>query len=245
MNPSTPTLPEAQKRALIKEMNSIRWWHHIPLPPLGPGVVTPGTEPTPEMRMEYLHLPESFAGQNVLDIGAWDGKFSFLAEARGAKYVVAADVWEDSGSSSHTGLRPNLTGLQFAHSVLESHVRIERESVYNLDQILAYASMDTVLFFGVLYHLVHPMLALKQIARVLKPGGLLILETATAYLHMHEPVWQFAPDGWDGDETNVWYPNRSAMEGALRKAGFCAIQHVGGTGGGERGRDCWHARRKA
>ena len=32
-----------------------------------------------------LHLPESLAGQSVLDVGCWDGFYSFDAERRGAR----------------------------------------------------------------------------------------------------------------------------------------------------------------
>ena len=34
---------------------------------------------------------DRFAGRSVLDIGAFDGFYSFLAEARGARRVVAVD----------------------------------------------------------------------------------------------------------------------------------------------------------
>ena len=34
---------------------------------------------------------DRFAGRSVLDVGAFDGFYSFLAEARGARRVVAVD----------------------------------------------------------------------------------------------------------------------------------------------------------
>jgi predicted RNA methylase len=34
---------------------------------------------------------DRFAGRSVLDVGAFDGSYSFLAEARGARRVVAVD----------------------------------------------------------------------------------------------------------------------------------------------------------
>src|SRR5215217_1631087 len=58
------------------------WWHSIDL---GLGVVTPGGK-SPEFlagELESLHLP-SLHGKSVLDIGAWDGFYSFAAEQRGA-----------------------------------------------------------------------------------------------------------------------------------------------------------------
>lgn len=65
------------------------WWHSIDL---GHGVVTPGYNDADYMRrvLDALRLP-SLEGQSVLDIGAWDGYFSFEAERRGARPVVALD----------------------------------------------------------------------------------------------------------------------------------------------------------
>ena len=36
-------------------------------------------------------LPEDFGGMSVLDVGTFDGFYAFLAEARGARRVVAVD----------------------------------------------------------------------------------------------------------------------------------------------------------
>ena len=46
-------------------------------------------------------LPEDFSGMSVLDVGTFDGFYAFLAEARGARRVVAVDneqykVWVKS-----------------------------------------------------------------------------------------------------------------------------------------------------
>ena len=70
-----------------------RWWHSLDL---GKGVVTRGFK-TPEclrQELESLRLP-NLQDKLVLDIGAWDGFYSFEAERRGAKRVVALDhyVW--------------------------------------------------------------------------------------------------------------------------------------------------------
>ncbi len=56
----------------------ISWYHSIDL---GNGIVTPGNPP--DERMIEAGLPR-LRGQTVLDIGAWDGYWSFLAEKRQA-----------------------------------------------------------------------------------------------------------------------------------------------------------------
>src|SRR5947209_8231120 len=67
------------------------WWHSIDL---GNGVVTPGHKPASVMNeeLEALALPD-LRGKAVLDVGAWDGFFSFAAERLGARRVVALDYY--------------------------------------------------------------------------------------------------------------------------------------------------------
>ena len=66
--------------------------------------MTRGVDDTP-LRLARLDLPLSLAGESVLDIGAWDGFFSFEAERRGASRVVAADYysWHGTGWGTGTG----------------------------------------------------------------------------------------------------------------------------------------------
>jgi len=65
------------------------WFHSIDV---GHGMVTPGQKPAPVLAAEWeqMHLPP-LQGKSVLDIGAWDGYFSFRAEREGAAEVVALD----------------------------------------------------------------------------------------------------------------------------------------------------------
>ena len=65
------------------------WWHSIDL---GDGLLTPGGKNAALLRREWeaMKVPD-LAGRSVLDIGAWDGYFSFQAERLGAREVVARD----------------------------------------------------------------------------------------------------------------------------------------------------------
>jgi hypothetical protein len=69
------------------------WWHSIDL---GSGVITPGAQPHEflKARLRSLRLPDVH-GKTVLDIGAYDGFYSFAVERLGAARVVALDhyVW--------------------------------------------------------------------------------------------------------------------------------------------------------
>lgn len=88
MNQQTAATP-----ALRDEIAAVGfWWHSIDLA----GVVTPGGKSAARLAQEWaaMDVPD-LTGKSVLDIGAWDGYFSFRAEQAGAREVVALDhyVW--------------------------------------------------------------------------------------------------------------------------------------------------------
>ena len=63
------------------------WFHTFAL---APGIYTPGIARDHGYRLAVLGA-DRFTGRSVLDVGAFDGFYSFLAEARGARRVVAVD----------------------------------------------------------------------------------------------------------------------------------------------------------
>ena len=69
---------------LQAQADAIAWFHSIDL---GQGVRTYGLS---ELALPPEQLPD-FTGRSVLDIGAWDGYYSYLAERHGASRVVALD----------------------------------------------------------------------------------------------------------------------------------------------------------
>jgi tRNA (mo5U34)-methyltransferase len=202
---------------LRAEVDEIVWWHTIDL---GNGIVTPGRDETP-VRWPLLGLPESLAGLSVLDVGAWDGFYSFEAERRGAARVVAADeyAWRNLG----TGRR----GFDCAHQALDSKVEAREVDVLALSPDTAGGTFDLVLVLGVLYHLRDPITALERVASV--TADRLVLETHVDLLGVRRPAAAFYP-GTElyGDATNWWGPNLSAVLGMLRVAGFddATVVHV-------------------
>jgi tRNA (mo5U34)-methyltransferase len=195
--------------ALRAEVDEIAWWHTIDL---GNGIVTPGRDETPA-RWPLLGLPDSLAGLSVLDIGAWDGFYSFEAERRGAPRVVAADqyAWNHLG----TGRR----GFDCAHRALDSKVETREVDVLELSPDTAGGTFDLVLFLGVLYHLRDPIRALERVASV--TGDRLVLETHVDLLGGRAPAAAFYPGPeLYGDATNWWGPNVPALLGMLMATGF-------------------------
>jgi tRNA (mo5U34)-methyltransferase len=81
-----------------------------------------------------FQLPEDLSGKRVLDIGCWDGFYSFESERRGAD-VVAVDCWWPENY---------LCG----RALLGSHVEFHELSVYEVTRERL-GSFDIVLFSGV------------------------------------------------------------------------------------------------
>jgi tRNA (mo5U34)-methyltransferase len=185
---------------------------------LGGGVVTAGVDDTPQ-RLARLNLPESLAGQTVLDIGAWDGFFSFECERRGAARVVAADYY--SWSAEGWGTK---AGFQLAREVLGSKVEDVDIDVMDVSP-QRLGTFDLVLFLGVLYHLRHPLLALERVASV--THNMLILETVVDMVGYRRPAAAFYPSTeLNNDPTNWWGPNVPAVRGMLESVGFQRVDMV-------------------
>ena len=56
-------------------------------------------------------------------------------------------------------------------------------------------SLDVVLCNDVLQYVFDPPAAMREMHRVLKPGGQLILSTRGQYPEHHDELWRFLPDG--------------------------------------------------
>jgi tRNA (mo5U34)-methyltransferase len=209
---------QVETDSLRQQVESIRWYHTIDL---GRGVVTKGVDDTPA-RLRRIDLPASLEGQSVLDIGAWDGFFSFEAERRGASRVVAADHYAWHGLGWGTGR--GKAGFDLARTVLGSRVEDMPVDVMDLSPERV-GTFDVVLFLGVLYHLPHPLLALERVASVTR--GLLILETVVDMIGFSRPAVAFYPDReLNDDPTNWWGPNVPAVHAMLRAVGFDRIKTV-------------------
>ncbi len=219
-----PQITADEARARISKVEY--WYHRIEV---FPGIVTPGMGDSEAHRQRFdaLGMPQDATGMRVLDIGCADGYFSFLMEKRGADEVVAID-YRDAKSS----------GFSVAQEMLASKVTYHVENVYDLTPE-KYGRFDLVLFFGVLYHLRNPLLALDRIRQIMNPGGLLfvesqIIDTATlmpdgTFKALNDlspalsaiPLWQFySRDSLHKDATTKWAPNITGLRQVVEEAQF-------------------------
>jgi tRNA (mo5U34)-methyltransferase len=227
---------------------SIPWFHSIDLGP----ITTPGRKSPAQLahELQRLRLPE-LAGKSVLDIGAFDGFYSFESERRGAARVVALDhyVWSldltrtdaewrqlreqgivpppaDQSAHWRPDELPGKRGYDTAHQVLSSRVETVVDDFMTMD-LTGLGTFDVVLYLGVLYHIENPLQALRRLASV--TAGVAIIETEAVEFQLagRARLCEFFEGGeLNHDTSNWWAPNRSALEGMCRSAGFREVQVV-------------------
>jgi tRNA (mo5U34)-methyltransferase len=191
------------------EFNRTGWWHSIDL---GNGLITPGVHRIAELRDNYARfgLPDEMRGMRLLDIGCWDGFYSFESERRGAE-VVSVDCW-----------RPEK--FFEAHRALNSKIRFHENSVYELSP-QQLGTFDVVLFLGVLYHLRHPLLALERVCELTRHTAVIESHVIDNALNTPRPVMEFYEiDELGGQYDNWWGPNTQCLEQMIRSAGFVETQ---------------------
>ena len=233
---------------LRKRVQDINWHHAIDL---GNGIVTPGLSGKGTVSEKYI---PDVAGRSVLDIGAWDGYFSFLAERRGASRVVALDhyAWcvdlearaEYWHTCRHYGRMPDLTkdetefwrgeempgraGFDLAKEALDSKVEpyVGDFMKADLDEL---GTFDVVLYLGVLYHMKEPLTAVERVRKV--TSGVAVIETEGVWVPGldDESLLAFYPGDELSEDFGNWYaPTEAGLHGLCRAAGFSRVETKAG-----------------
>jgi tRNA (mo5U34)-methyltransferase len=175
---------------------------------LAPGVYTPGANDV-EFLLAQAAIPD-ISGATVLDIGTTNGGLAFEMERRGAAHVVAVDIYDG-----------NWFGFDAIKTFLKSKVEYHCASVYELPRVFA-SPFDIVAFWGVLYHLRHPLLALDAIRTVTR-GSVMIetavfdhaareVETPTLYFHRYDDL--------NKDGSNWFEPTVKALTDMCESSGL-------------------------
>jgi tRNA (mo5U34)-methyltransferase len=209
-----------ESRRQIERLSRLGWYHSIELPD---GAVIEGHQSLDQLRrrLRQFPIPEDLRGKRVLDIGAWDGWFSFEMERRGAE-VMALDSARN-------------TRLLEARSLLGSRIEYQigdicRTTAKDL------GTFDIVLFLGVLYHVKHPVMALENVCGMCRDmaciesfvtDGAATERTAVPSMEFYETTeLRGQLDNWVG-------PNVACLMAFCRTAGFARVDFAGALG--ERG----------
>ena len=155
---------------LQKKIDAIAWYHEFDF---GDGLKAVSKTPDVDghrvvwvgIRAELDRI--DFAGKRVLEIGCWDGYWSFYAERRGAAEVLATDDISQNWANGQ--------GLPLARELLKSSIAIDQHrSVYDIAALNR--RFDIILCLGVYYHLIDPFHAFSQLRHCCHDGTLLVLE---------------------------------------------------------------------
>jgi tRNA (mo5U34)-methyltransferase len=260
------TLLVADRSELAQRIRDQTWFHCVDL---GDGLVTDGVAMPNNALMAPGAIPP-VAGKTVLDIGAWDGKYSFEAERAGASRVVALDhfVWrldpigrdeyirrcEDEGLMPdpemidagflHADATPGKDGFDLLHEYLNSEVEAVVDDFMTMD-LETLGTFDISFYFGVLYHMIDPLRALHRLRKVTREVA--VIETASVVVpeYPHEALLFFyAGNDLHSDYGNWFAPTEHALHAMCRSAGFRRVETVGqGTSPRSNPTRPWRSRR--
>ncbi len=195
------------------------WYHSFELPD---GTRIDGFCQLKWLRERYARfpLPADLTGKRVLDIGAWDGWFSFEAERHGAS-VTAIDCVEVA----------NFLEIQ---KKLASPVSYRILDFYELPEA-ALGVFDFVFCLGILYHLKHPLLALEIVCALTTDTAIVesfVIDPLTWQDHQDEvPTMEFYETDELGNQLDNWIgPSVSCLMAMCRAAGFARVEFLHTTG---------------
>lgn len=198
-----------------QKIDACRWFHSMDF---GGGLRSVGTKSRACLAAEAdaVFGPLDLAGKSVLDIGAWNGFFSFEAKRRGAARVVACDhyAWND----------PELRGRE-TFDLARDLLGLDIEA-WDIDIAeLPAADFDVVLFLGVFYHLFDAPGLTRRVAACAR--DVLVLETMHDAVREKRPAMIFYPGAAHaGDPTNWWGPNHACVREILKECGFPRIRYT-------------------
>ena len=194
-------------RRQVERLEKLGWYHSIELPD---GRVIEGHQSLEQQRrrIRQFPIPDDLTGKRVLDIGAWDGWFSFEMERRGAE-VMALDMARN-------------TRLLEARKLLGSKIEYRIGDICRLTW-RDLGIFDIVLFFGVLYHVKHPLLALENVCGMTR-------EMACIESFVSDPdpdaipVMEYYETGELRGQLDNWVgPNAACLLAFTRTAGFARV----------------------
>lgn len=147
-------------------------------------------------------IPGDLSGKTVLDVGTTNGAMAFEMERRGARRVVAVDIVDD-----------NVFGFGQIRRLLGSSAEFVRANIYELPETLGGERFDLVLFWGVLYHLRHPLLALDRLRTLIRGIGYIETQVSDHSLTSpdHSQVQFLRGDALGGDPSNWFVPTIRAL----------------------------------
>ena len=199
---------------IIQKIQAVKlWYHSIDLC----GHITPGMLSISQLQERAELIPPDLTGKSVLDIGAWDGYFSFLAEQRGASRVLAIDSLSFGAGGKQAGVEKlkdqSADGFRVAKEILGSKVEYRMMDLYDLEELDE--TFDIVFLFEVHHHLWDPILGLRIVSE--KCRECLLIDGDV----LMTPLKILVPDTFD--PTSAWRLSEGCLMTLLNRFGFSNI----------------------
>ena len=207
-----------------------QWWYYSV--ELAPGIVTKGYNFDNIICTRELLSRLSPSGKDICDIGTVEGMLPILLKRRGARSVVALDALD---STEKVNLVQRCYGQSFEYYPKITLDRL-KDTLTTRSNLSRYSGQqyikqgfDVVVLSGVLYHVFSPLHVIGLARTLLRPGGLLILETACSTEDRFSMNWVFNGRQyvyWSG--TNTWFFTLRLLDHILRYMKFKPIDCVHG-----------------
>jgi tRNA (mo5U34)-methyltransferase len=216
---------DADPAEALAVLDEVPYWFHTFALNRTEGIYAPGT--ARDHRYRIPAIPESFEGLSVLDIGAFDGFYAFLAEARGADRVVAVDneqyiEWVRArwGVELEGG-----EGFRAIHSLLNARVEYRKLDALELGQLAE--RFDFIFCCGILHRVEAPRRLLEVLRRRVAPGGRGLLETHGVFTDPGDgdPMHRYAPgEVYPGDDYVYWGFTEGGLDLLAKEAGWAGFE---------------------
>jgi len=216
---------EASPQEARAVLDQVPFWFHTFALNREWGIYAPGY--ARDHRYRAPAIPDDFGGLSVLDVGTFDGFYAFLAEARGARRVVAIDN-EQYVRWVRARWRVELSGgegFEAIHRLLGSSVEYLRLDAFALDDLEE--EFDFVFCCGILHRVEAPRRLLDVLRRRLLPGGRVLLETHGVFEASGDgdPVHRYEPgEVYPDDEYVYWGFSTGGLDLLAREAGYLGFE---------------------
>jgi 2-polyprenyl-3-methyl-5-hydroxy-6-metoxy-1,4-benzoquinol methylase len=207
-----PDLPAEQAARLRGRAEALQraaqygWGHTIDFGPFRmPGLLGDNYLRIAALLDDWGWWPKSLAGMAVADVGCYTGGLALVMAARGAARVHAVDE-----------IPEHLAQCAFlAETFGVRTVECLEASLYQMPRRIAAGSLDLILLSGVLYHLSDMMVGLVALRQLLKPEGVLLIETTAVdcFTHSYANFGRFCAGIW-------WQPTALCIQDLLGFTGF-------------------------
>jgi len=153
--------------------------------------------------------PTDLSGLRTADVGAYTGGISAIMASRGAEVVYSVDELPEHGRQAACVADAfGLGAMQVVHA-----------SLYDLHDNVEPGSLDLIVCAGVLYHLSDMLVGIIRLQQLLKPGGVLLLETNAVedFERSYANYGRFVGGMW-------WQPTARCVADLCQHAGLADIQ---------------------